>query len=56
MMTPTAFARGCREVDLAVAPASAELRSADGLAPFGAGSILTLHSPITHQLSQQADR
>ncbi len=56
MMTPTAFARGCREVNLAVAPASAELRSADGLAPFGAGSILTLHSPITHQLSQQADR
>ncbi len=56
MMAPAVFARGYRETHLAAAPASAELRSAYGHAPFDAGGSLTLQSPITHQLSQQVDR
>ena len=44
------------EAHLAAAPASAELRSPYGLAPFDAGGSLTLQSPTNHQLSQQVDR
>jgi putative transposase len=55
MMAPAVFARGYRAY-LEAAPASAELHSAYGLAPFDAGGTLTLQSPTTHQLSQQVDR
>lgn len=55
MMTPAAFAEGWRTAHQA-APASAELHSAYGLAPFDAGGTLTLQEPITHQLSEQVDR
>ena len=55
MMTPHRFALGYREAHLAAAPASAELRSAYGLAPFGAGGSLTLQSPTNHQLSLGVD-
>ncbi len=55
MVTPAAFADGWRTAH-AVAPASAELRSAYGLAAFDAGGSPTLQEPITHQLSQQVDR
>jgi putative transposase len=56
MMTPAAFAAGWREAHLAVAPASAELDSAYGLAPFDAGGSLTLQVPTIHQLSLGVDR
>lgn len=56
MMTPAAFAARWRETHPAATPASTELRSAYGLAPFRAGSTLTLQSPTNHQLSQQVDR
>jgi putative transposase len=55
MMTPEAFADGWRTAH-AVAPASAEFRSAYGLAPLDAGGSLTLQEPVTNQLSQQVDR
>ncbi len=55
MRTPTAFAAGWRTAHEA-APASAELRSAYGLAPSNAGDSLTLELPTNHQLSQQVDR
>jgi len=54
MMTPTAFANGWRTAHDA-APASAELRSPYGRAPFDAGGSLTLQLPTTTQLSQQVD-
>ena len=56
MMTPAAFAVGWREAHLAAAPASAELRSPYGRAPFDAGGSLTLQSPTIHQLSLGVDR
>jgi putative transposase len=56
MMTPAAFAVGWREAHLAAAPASAELRSAYGLAPFDAGGSLTLQDNTIHQLSLGVDR
>ena len=56
MMTPHRFAVGYREAHLAAAPASIELRSPYGLAPFDAGGSLNLQSPTNHQLSQQVDR
>jgi len=56
MMTPVAFATGWREAHLAAAPASAELRSAYGLAPFDAGGNLTLQDNTIHQLSLEVDR
>jgi putative transposase len=55
MMTPAAFADGWRTAHQA-APASAERRSAYGLAPFNAGGSLTLQESANHQLSQQVDR
>jgi hypothetical protein len=56
MKTPIAFARAWREAHPDHAPASAELHSAYGLAPFDARGMLTLNQPTTHQLSQQVDR
>lgn len=56
MVTPHRFAVCYREVYLTAAFASAELRSIYGLAAFDAGGSLTLQSPTTHPLSQQADR
>jgi hypothetical protein len=50
MMTPHALAQGWRTAHQA-APASAELHSAYGLAPFDAGAGLTLKEPTNHQLS-----
>jgi hypothetical protein len=55
MMTPAAFATGWRTAHQ-VAPASAGLHSAYGLAPSNAGGSLTLKEPTNHQLSQQVDR
>jgi hypothetical protein len=54
MMTPTAFANGWRTAHEA-APASAELRSPYGRAPFDAGGRPTLQLPTTTQLSQHVD-
>jgi hypothetical protein len=54
MMTPAAFKTGW-ETAHQVAPASAELHSPYGLAPFDAGGGPTLPLPTTHQLSQQVD-
>jgi len=54
MMTPEAFKTGWETAHEA-APASAELHSAYGLAPFDAGGSLTLQEPTTTQLSQQVD-
>jgi hypothetical protein len=56
MMSPAQFALGWRTAHQAAAPASAELRSPYGRAPFGAAGSLTLQSPANHQLSQQVDR
>jgi len=53
-MTPEAFKTGWETAHEA-APASAELHSAYGLAPFDAGGSLTLQEPTTTQLSQQVD-
>jgi putative transposase len=55
MMTPDRFAIGWRTAN-ETAPASAELPSAYGLAPFDAGGSLTLKEPTNHQLSQQVAR
>lgn len=55
MKTPMVFAAAWRGPG-ADAPASAELRSTYGLAPFNAGGTPTLQSPTNYQLSQQVDR
>ena len=53
---PRGFRKSGWETAHQAAPASAELRSPYGLAPFDAGGTLTLQSPTNHQLSQQVDR
>lgn len=56
MMTPGAFAAGCRQPHLAAAPASAEVRRRYASAPFDASGSLTLQDNTIHPLSQQVDR
>jgi hypothetical protein len=55
MMTPAAFKTGC-ETAHEVMCASAELRSALGLAPFDAAANPNLALPTNHQFSQQVVR